>query len=264
MNTLTLNTQHLQEWLVNLFWPFVRIGSCLMIAPAFGATTVPPRVRIVLAGAITVLVVPLLPPPPAVAAFSGPGLLITVQQVLIGAALGFCLQIVFDAVTLGGQVLANSMGLSFAYNIDPLHGGDSSTPALGQLYTLLVTLTFLALNGHLALIEALVRSFSALPLGTHGLGTAGLHTVVEQGSLLFAGALAIALPGVTALLIVQLAFGVMSRAAPAFNLFAIGLPVSLVCGLAFIVVGLPAVQSTFIQLLGRAFEGLQAVIAAAQ
>jgi flagellar biosynthesis protein FliR len=264
VNPLNISAQQIHDWLANLFWPFVRVGACFMIAPAFSTATVPPRIRIVLAGVVTLVVAPLLPQPPDVAAFSGEGAIITVQQILIGAALGFCLQILFDAVTLGGQMLANSMGLSFAYNIDPLHGGDSSTPALGQLYTLLVTLTFLSLNGHLILIETLVHSFKVLPLGTHGLGTAGLYAVVMQGSQLFSGALAIALPGVTALLIVNLAFGVMSRAAPAFNLFAIGLPVSLLAGLILIVAGLPMVQSTFIELLGRAFENLQQLLLVSQ
>lgn len=260
MQPLSISAQQIHDWVANLFWPFVRIGACFMVAPAFSTTTVPPRIRIVLAGALTAVVAPLLPAPPDVAAFSGAGALITVQQLLIGAALGFSLQILFDAVNLGGQMLANSMGLSFAYNLDPLHGGDSSTPALGQLYTLLITLTFLALNGHLALIETLVRSFTVLPLGTHGLGAAGLHTVVLQGSMLFSGALAIALPGVTALLIVNIAFGVMSRAAPAFNIFAIGLPVSLLAGLILLLAGLPMVQSTFIELLGHAFENLQQLL----
>jgi flagellar biosynthetic protein FliR len=257
---LNLNFNQVHEWLALLFWPFVRIGSCFMIAPAFGAAAVPPRVRIVLAGTITLLIAPILPAPPAVATFSGEGCLITAQQIVIGIALGFCLQVLFDSVTLGGQVLANSMGLSFAYNVDPLHGGDSSTPAVGQLYTLLVMLTFLALNGHLALIETLVRSFQSLPVGESGLGPQGFFTVAQWGSQLFAGALSIALPGVTALLIVNLAFGVMSRAAPAFNLFAVGLPISLLCGLAIVVIGLPSVQSTFMDLLMRAFEVLQQLL----
>jgi len=231
--------------------------------PVFGAETVPARVRVVLAGAITLLIAPLLPAPPPVAPFSAAGCVITVQQVLIGVALGFCMHILFDAVNLGGQMLANSMGLSMAFNIDPLHGGDASTPAVGQLYTLLVTLTFLALNGHLALIEVLTHSFSTLPVGSDGLGTAGLQTIAGWGSQLFAGALAIALPGVTALLVVNLAFGVMSRAAPAFNLFAIGLPVSLVFGLVILTVGLPAVQASFMELLERTFAALAQLIGAA-
>jgi flagellar biosynthetic protein FliR len=260
---LHLTTHQLQDWLALLYWPFVRVGACFMVAPAFGAETVPARVRIVLAGSITLLIAPLLPAPPAVAAFSAAGALITVQQVLIGVALGFCLHILFDAVNLGGQMLANSMGLSMAFNIDPLHAHESGTPAIGQLYTLLVTLTFLALDGHLALIEVLVQSFTTLPVGTEGLGVAGLNAVAGWGSQLFAGALAIALPGVTALLIVNLAFGVMSRAAPAFNLFAIGLPVSLVFGLVIVTVGLPAVQATFMELLARTFEALRQLIGAA-
>ena len=260
---LHLTTHQLEDWLALLYWPFVRVGACLMVAPAFGAETVPARVRIVLAGSITLLIAPLLPAPPQVAAFSAAGALITAQQLLIGIALGFCLHILFDAVNLGGQMLANSMGLSMAFNIDPLHAHESGTPAIGQLYTLLVTLTFLALNGHLALIEVLVQSFSTLPVGADGLGVAGLSTVAGWGSQLFAGALAIALPGVTALLIVNLAFGVMSRAAPAFNLFAIGLPVSLVFGLVIVSVGLPAVQATFMELLARTFGALRELVGAA-
>jgi flagellar biosynthetic protein FliR len=259
---LNFTANQLQDWVALLYWPFVRIGSCFMIAPVFGASTVPARVRVVLAGSITLLVAPLLPAPPPVAAFSGAGALVTVQQVLIGVALGFCLHILFDAVNLGGQMLANSMGLSMAMNVDPLHGADASTPAVGQLYTLLVTLTFLALNGHLALIEALVQSFNTLPVGTTGLGAGGLHTVAGWGSQLFSGAVAIALPGVTALLIVNLAFGVMSRAAPAFNLFAIGLPVSLVFGLLILTVGLPSVQATFMELMTRAFGALELLVTA--
>jgi flagellar biosynthesis protein FliR len=260
---ISLTANQLQDWVAQLYWPFVRIGSCFMVVPVFGADTVPARIRVVLAGAITLLIAPLLPALPPVAAFSAAGCLITVQQVLIGVALGFCLHILFDAVNLGGQMLANSMGLSMAFNIDPLHGSEATTPALGQLYTLLVTLTFLALNGHLALIEVLTQSFTTLPVGVDGLGLAGLHDVVGWGSQLFAGALAIALPGVTALLIVNLAFGVMSRAAPAFNLFAIGLPVSLVFGLVIVTTGLPAVQATFMELLERTFGALEQLIGAA-
>jgi flagellar biosynthetic protein FliR len=259
---LSFTANQLQDWVAQLYWPFVRIGSCFMVVPVFGATAVPARIRVVLAGAITLLIAPLLPAAPAVAAFSAAGALVTVQQVLIGVALGFCLQILFDAVNLGGQMLGNSMGLSMAMNVDPLHGSEASTPAVGQFYTLLVTLTFLALNGHLALIEVLVKSFTTLPVGADGLGVAGLATVVGWGSQLFGGALAIALPGVTALLIVNLAFGVMSRAAPSFNLFAIGLPVSLVFGLVILTVGLPAVQATFLELLARSFGALAQLIGA--
>ena len=107
------------------------------------------------------------------------------QQLLIGVALGFALQVIFDALGLAGQLLANSMGLSFAFNVDPLRG--SSTAALGQLYIILATLTFLALGGHLALIEVLVAGLHhACRSAPTGLGREGLWTMVLWGGQLFA------------------------------------------------------------------------------
>jgi flagellar biosynthetic protein FliR len=144
------------------------------------------------------------------------------------------------------------MGLSFAMNVDPLRG--SSTPALGQLYIILATLTFLALGGHAALIELLVAGMYALPIGTTGLGQAGLWSLVLWCGQMFAGAISVALPGVTALLIVNLAFGVVSRAAPTLNLFAVGFPVSLVVGLLVALTGIGSIQESFMTLLAQGFE----------
>ena len=252
---ISLTTGQLDAWLAQVLWPFIRVGSCFMVAPAFGALFVPARIRIVLAGAIALIIAPLVPSPPDIAPFSATGVVVTVQQIIIGIAIGFSLQILFDAVTLGGQLLANSMGLSFAFNTDPMHGVE--TPVLGQLYSMLVMLTFLALDGHLKLIEVLVDGFRTLPVGTTGLGQDGVWSIVVWGSLLFSGALQIALPGVTALLIVNVAFGVMSRAAPQLNLFAVGFPISLVFGLLIVLAGLPSMQTTFVHLLSDSFELLR-------
>jgi flagellar biosynthetic protein FliR len=253
---ITLTTGQLEAWIAQLFWPFVRIGACLMVAPAFAAVAVPARVRIVLAAAIALIVAPLTASPD-VTPFSVAGAVITVQQILIGVALGFCLQLIFDSVTMGGQLLASSMGLSFAQNIDPVRG--ASTPVVGQLYNILLMLTFLALDGHLRLIEMLVDGFRTLPIGVSGLGAEGLWRIVGWGTQIFGGALAVALPGVTALLIVNLAFGIVSRAAPTLNLFAVGFPVSLVLGLVIILAGLPALQSSSTRLLEEAFLMLRSL-----
>ena len=244
---ISLTAGQIEAWMAAYLWPLIRIGACLMVAPIFGARFVPGRYKIILAGAITLLVAPLLPPVPDVSPFSGPGLVITAQQIIIGVAIGFVLQIVFDALAMGGQLLANTMGLSFAFNVDPLRG--ASAPVVGQFYTLIATLTFLALNGHIAIIEVLVDGFRDLPIGTSGLGTDGYWQIVQWGSQLFRGALMVSLPGLTALLIVNLAFGVVSRAAPSLNLFAIGFPVTLVGGLLIVLAGLPSMQEAFIQLM---------------
>ena len=248
---IALTTGQLEAYVAQGFFPFARIGACLMVAPMFGARFVPVRMRVLLAVALTALVAPLTPAT-GIAPFSAQGFVVVAQQLLIGVALGFAMQVVFDALGLAGQLLANSMGLSFAFNVDPLRG--SSTAALGQLYIILATLTFLALGGHLALLEVLVHGFTTMPIGTEGFGREGLRNLVLWGGQLFAGAIAIALPGVTALLIVNLAFGVMSRAAPTLNLFAVGFPISLVVGLLIVLTGIGPLQQGVTQLIAQGFE----------
>jgi flagellar biosynthesis protein FliR len=248
---IDVTSGQLTAWLSQIIWPFMRVGACFMVAPAFGAPAVPARIRIVLAGAVALLIAPLLPAPAGIVPFSAQGVLVSMQQVLIGVALGFSLRLIFDAVSMGGQLLANGMGLSFAYNMDPIHGTETSV--VGQLYGILVLLVFLALNGHLFVIQVLVDGFRTLPVGTASLGAHGLWQIAVWGREIFIGALAIALPGITALTIVNLAFGVMSRAAPALNLFAVGFPISLVLGLLIVLGTLPMLQSTFMRLLGDAF-----------
>lgn len=253
---LNLTSGQLEAWLVQYFFPFVRIGACFMAAPVFAARFVPARARLLLAAAITIIVAPLLPAA-NITPFSLEGVIVTIQQIIIGLAIAFVLQLIFDALAMGGQLLSNTMGLGFAYNVDPLRG--VGTPVLGQLYMILVTLTFLALNGHLLLIELLAQGFTTMPVGAAGLGPEQLWTVVSWGSQLFSGALMVALPGMTALLVVNLAFGVMSRAAPSLNLFAVGFPISLIFGLIIIYIGMPAVQSTFIESLDAAFDLIRGI-----
>lgn len=256
---IDITTGQLESWLATYLWPFFRIGACFMVAPLFGAQFVPARVRLFLAGAVTLIVAPLVPVSEVVP-FSLQGAIVTIQQIVIGVAMGFALQLVFDSLALGGQLLSNTMGLGFAFNVDPMRG--TGTPVLGQLYMLLVMLTFLAINGHLVLIEILAQGFTTLPVGTTGFASNMLWTIAQWGTQLFLGALMVALPGMTALLVVNLSFGVMSRAAPTLNLFAIGFPVTLIFGLVIVWAGLPSVQAAFIDSLERVFELLRTMVGA--
>jgi flagellar biosynthesis protein FliR len=247
----------IESWIGAAFWPFVRIGSCLMAAPLFSASYVPARIRIVLALALTVLVLPVIPHPAGLTLLSADGVVTTAQQIVVGVAMGFVVQLMFDALTLGGQMLANGMGLGFAFNIDPLRG--VQTPALGQFYVLLGSLTFLALNGHIALIETLVDSFRGLPVGPTGLSPQALHALANWGSQLFLGAMRVALAGMTALVVINLGFGVISRTAPAMNLFGVGFPITLGFGLVVVLLGLPTLQSGLTEMLGSAFGFVRAL-----
>lgn len=254
---LNITTGQLEAWLAQYLWPFIRIGACFMMAPIFGAAFVPARVRLLIAGAITLIVAPVVPAPD-IETFSAAAVVVTVHQIIIGFATAFALQLIFDALAMGGQLLSNTMGLGFAFNVDPLRG--VSTPVLGQLYMILVTLTFLAIDGHLVLIEILAQGFTTLPVGMTGLDGAMVWRLVEWGSQLFAGALTVALPGMAALLVVNLAFGVMSRAAPTLNLFAVGFPITLIAGLVIMYVGLPSVLAAFGQSLEAAFGVIRTLL----
>lgn len=247
----------IEGWIGSAFWPFVRIGSCLMVAPLFSASYVPPRIRIVLALALTALILPVIPHPSGLTLLSADGVVTTAQQIVVGLAMGFVVQLMFDALTFGGQMLANGMGLGFALDIDPLRG--VQTPALGQFYVLLGSLTFLALDGHIALIQTLVDSFRGLPVGPTGLSPQALHALADWGSQLFLGATRVALAGMTALVVINLGFGVISRAAPAMNLFGVGFPITLAFGLVVVLLGLPTLQSGLTGMLEAAFRFMRAL-----
>jgi len=251
----------LTTWLATLLWPFMRIGAMFAAAPIFSARSVPVRIRIILAFLIAWLLVPVLPAPPNVELISGQALLISVHQVLIGVAMGFILQMVFAAFIIAGQSIAMAMGLGFASMIDPQNG--MQVPVVSQVFLIMVTLVFLALNGHLVLIDVLAKSFENLPVGMMVPSRDGFWQLVNWGSDMFAGGMLIALPAVAALLLVNLAFGVTTRAAPQLNIFAVGFPVMIMVGLAFIILTLPTITSHLGRLMLDATDLIQNFLASA-
>ena len=216
------------ETLAIYIWPFLRIGAFLMVMPLIGGSFTPIRVRLLLAVALTIAIAPIVPPAVTQDVLSAAGLVMMIQEIGIGVALGFLVQLVFDAIALGGQVIGMSMGLGFAVFLDRARG--VSVPVLGQLFLMLAMLVFLALDGHLTMIQLLAQSFRAWPISEGGLTIPILSELLMWTSQLFVFAVKIALPAITALLIVNLSFGVMSRAAPTLNLFAVGFPVAMLLG----------------------------------
>lgn len=252
MAAVTFSDAQLQQWLANLFWPFVRIGAMFMAAPVFSVRQVPVRFRVLLAVVVTLLVQPLLPPLPVVDVFGGEGVLIALQQVGIGALMGFIVQLAFNALIFGGQAMAYSMGLGFAHMMDPANG--VQVPVVAQYWLILAMLAFLLGNGHLVLIASVVESFHILPVAIDGLTRAGLWALITWSSQMFAGGLVMALPVIVALLIVNIGMGVVSRAAPQLNIFAIGFPITLLMGFLVVWVTLPHVMSGFGELADQALR----------
>lgn len=241
--------------LTTLLWPFMRISAMFVAAPIFGARSIPVRIRILFAFSIAWLLGPVIPQPPIVELISGEALIISISQVLIGVAMGFILQMVFAAFVIGGQSIATAMGLGFASIIDPQNG--VQVPVISQAFLIMATLVFLALNGHLIFIEVLAKSFQSMPVGPFAPSQDALWQLVIWGSDMFTGGMLIALPAVAALLLVNLAFGVTSRAAPQLNIFAVGFPIMIMIGIAFIILTLPTVTSHLSRLINQALELIQ-------
>ncbi|SEI81371.1 MULTISPECIES: flagellar biosynthetic protein FliR [unclassified Pseudomonas] len=225
---LALTDTQISTWVAAFMLPLFRIAAVLMTMPIFGTTLVPNRVRLYLALAITVVIAPSLPPMPPVHALDLSALLLIAEQIIIGAAFGLSLQLFFQAFVIAGQVIAVQMGMSFASMIDPING--VSVAVIGQFFTMLVTLLFLSTNGHLVVFEVLIESFTTLPVG-EGLMLANFWELVLRLGWVLGAALILVLPAITALLVLNIAMGVMTRAAPQLNIFTIGFPLTLVLGM---------------------------------
>ncbi len=256
---MSFTAAQLSELVGAWFWPFVRISAMLTVAPVFGTRSVPVRVRMGLALTLTLVLAPavrsLLP---AVDLFSAEGALVTGQQVLVGLCIGFAMRLVVTVVEVAGQVIAQLMGLGFAAMVDPQSG--VQVPMISQFYIVVTTLAFLALDGHLLLIRALADSFQVLEIARVGVGQDVLWGLVDQARWVFSSAVLIALPTMAALLVVNLAFGVMTRAAPQLNVFAVGFPVTLMLGFAIMLITLPSFVFQLGDLFGAAFEFTARVI----
>jgi flagellar biosynthetic protein FliR len=225
---MKLDLADVMPWAVSTLLVLFRVAAVVMTAPILGAAAGAARTRLLLAIALTLVLVPVTPRMDATD-FNAGLILDCAQQVVIGVAMGLIIQIAFETLMLAGEMLSSGSGLSFAQLIDPVRGTDAS--ALGGLLTALGMLLFLSLDGHLALIKVLATSFKDLPLGAR-LDLSGMsHSVVAAGSDLFGGAMQVAVPGLVALLTVNLLMGLASRAAPTLNIFAVGLPVSVLAGL---------------------------------
>ena len=240
-------------------WPLFRIGGLIMTAPLFGSKPVPSRLRLAVALAITFVVVPVVSPTiPTVDALSPTGVLIIVQQVLIGVLMGFTLQLVISSVITAGQIVAMQMGLGFSMMVDPQNGAQS--PVLSQLYVLMVLLAFLGLDGHLLMIEILTDSFHYMPISDKGLIPENFLQVVNWASIIFSGAVGIALPAIASLLVVNVSFGIMTRAAPQLNIFAIGFPITMMLGFAIVFLTLPSIIPNSNAMFNRTYHLIQQIL----
>jgi flagellar biosynthetic protein FliR len=222
----------IMETLASYIWPLFRISAMLMVMVAFGTKNVSTRIRLFLSLAVTAAAAPALPPPPPIDPFTIQGMLVSIHQVVIGVLTGFISVLVLHTFVVAGQVVGMQTSLGFASLVDPSNG--QSVPVIGQFYLMLATLLFFAIDGHLLMIRIIVESFHTLPVSASGIELPKFDAVVRWMSWVFAGGLALALSALVALLLINFAFGVMTRAAPQLNIFTIGFPVTMLSGLLII------------------------------
>jgi len=237
-----------------LLWPFTRISAALLVAPIFSARSVNLRFRLALVAALTFVVYPLYDWP-IIDVLSGLGLVLLLQQIALGILMGLILQISFGAISAAGDFIAISMGLSFAMMSDPNNG--HQTPVLSQLLVILASLLFLTLGAHLVLIEMLLDSFRLMPIDGVRFDLAMVNDFIQWSGIIFAGGMMIALLVMITLLVTNMAMGVVARAAPTLNIFAVGFPAAMLVGFITLVILIPSMTSGMEQIWVESYQQLQ-------
>lgn len=243
---IQLSTEQLGIWIAAFIWPFFRVLAMLSTAPVFDNRAIQRKVRVGLAAIIAIILMQVLPPPPPINDALSLNLLL--QQLLIGAAMGFSMRLIFTAFEVAGDMLGLQMGLAFAQFIDPQKGG--TTPLIGSYLSLLASLVFLALDGHLLVIAAIVKSFELVPVGTN-LNVVNTNNIAMAGSIMFMLALQIAIPILAALVISNVILGILARAAPQLNVMSIGFSITITAGIWVLWISMPYMLGRFDSMISR-------------
>lgn len=249
----------LMAWLAAFLWPATRLLALFATAPFFNSNSIPTTAKIGISVLITIIIAPNLPAMPSAGIATAAGLFIMAQQIVIGAAIGFTMQIVFAVVEAAADMAGLQMGLGFAQ----LYSGsnDGATDVLSKLMNMIAVLAFLSIDGHLQVLGVILDSFYRVPITGVPISAAGLHTLVEWGSAIFSAGLLLALPIIIALLIVNLSLGVLNRAAPQIGVFQVGFPLTLAAGLLMLQWMTPNLAPFFARLFAMGLDAMSRVIA---
>lgn len=239
-------------WIAAFIYPLTRILALVASSPVLGNKQVPVHVKIGLSVLITIVIAPTLDIQPGIEPGSAVGIFILLQQLLAGLAMGFAMRIVFTTVEMAGELAGLQMGLGFASFYDPQHA--SFSPVLAQFLGVLAALAFLGMDGHLYMLSALADSFKLFPIGTTLPSALALHTLAIWVGSIFSYAVQLSLPLLGALLITNLALGILTRSAPQLNIFAVGFPVTLAIGFIALILTLPYFAPLLEHIIGEGLE----------
>ncbi|CAM8633383.1 FliR Flagellar biosynthesis pathway, component FliR [Oxalobacteraceae bacterium] len=246
---MTLLAADIVERFYTFLWPMLRISAMLLTAPIFSLDALTLPIRIMLALVLTFFIYPMVDWP-VLDPISAIGFFEIVNQLFIGAMMGLMLQVAIGAIVLAGQTIAGSMGLSMASMYDPNVG---NVPVISQFLVILSTMIFLGFGGHVIMISMIMDSFTALPIGQSVLNQASFAKVVAWSSMMFLGAVLIALPVMISLLFINIGLGIITRAAPSLNIFSVGFPASIAAGFLILIISLESIIGRMRWLWTQAF-----------
>ena len=236
----------------------IRPGAAFIAAPVFGAPSVPIQLRLILSLALGLAAlnsVTIVLPQDGIASFEG--IMMVIGEVMCGLAMGFAVQIGYAAAFVAGEAIGNAMGLNFAAMVDPSSG--QGTQAVGQFLSILATFLLLGMDGHLLLASFVVQSYQAIPPGGPMLANNTIWRLIEFGGTLLGSGVTVALPVAFALVLVQIVMGMLARAAPSLNLFAVGMPVAMMAGLVLLAIAAPIMAEGMTVALKSGLEQARAI-----
>jgi flagellar biosynthetic protein FliR len=223
----------------------VRPGMVVMLSPGLGGRQIPAMAKIALTVMAAVALMPTVQLPETV----GSNLvLIILREAAVGLSLAFVLQVLIAGAEFAGHLSSYQIGFSYGATIDPISGVRSTM--LVSLYGMLATLVFLGVNGHHALLRALAASYDGVPIGVVQVDASLVAAVRDMLAMVFTVGLRLAAPVLIVLLIVELAIGLISRAAPTLSFMVIGYPIRIVVGLflvAALIATVPGVVESMIE-----------------
>jgi flagellar biosynthetic protein FliR len=216
----------------------LRMIAFVVSSVVFGSQNISVPVKILLSLTLTMMVFPTVHLNPADAAqMSEDLILLSAREVLLGLSLGFLTRLFFFAVGMTGELVSISIGLGAAQIFNPLMGSNSNT--VEQFYTTLATLIFFAVNGHHLLIGAIVQSYQLVPLAQMKLNMGPFAEIATFAQDMFVMAIKMCAPIIAAVLITNIAMGILGRAIPQINVLVTSMPVTLMLGFALMFICIP-------------------------
>jgi flagellar biosynthetic protein FliR len=226
----------------------IRIGGIMLSAPVLGSSNIPPQAKIAMALGLALIVTPFVPRLPAAPNQPAEYVLLIMGELLIGLVLGFLGRIMFAAVEFAGSLIGLQMGLSMANVFDPQ--SQQQVSLIGQFENIVATLVFLVLDGHLMLIQAMIRSYEVLPAGGAQVNKELMQMMVQLTSGVFSIGFQLGAPLIVSLFLANLIIALLSRAVPQIQVFVVGFPLTLMLGFLFLMLGMPFFVQALRQMFG--------------